>query len=90
MSTNDVGANMARFAVGSIAYMAKTNPQLQIEGIVPHLGTQVSVHWGYFIALLVVIGCVQLGLWALGVRQRRASAGGYENLELSHRHSVVR
>lgn len=36
----------------SLANMVMRNPRIQINGTVPYLGSQVSVRWRYFEALL--------------------------------------
>ncbi|KAL8847561.1 MAG: hypothetical protein Q9221_007420 [Calogaya cf. arnoldii] len=51
----DVGANMARFAIGSIAEMASANSQIQVLGLVPHLGSHLEIHWEYVIGLFAGI-----------------------------------
>lgn len=42
--------------------MTGNSPTLQILGSVPHLGSRLSVHWGYVLALLVGIILVHLPL----------------------------
>ncbi|KAL9000503.1 MAG: hypothetical protein Q9169_000796 [Polycauliona sp. 2 TL-2023] len=51
----EVGANMARFAIGSIAEMASANSQIQVPGLVPHLGSHLEIHWAYVISLFAGI-----------------------------------
>ena len=53
--TDEVGANMAEFALGSIATMASNNPPIQIPGYLPTLGSRLEVTWAFAIALLVSI-----------------------------------
>ena len=53
--TDEVGANMAEFALGSIATMASNNPAIQIPGHLPTLGSRLEVTWAFAIALLVSI-----------------------------------
>ena len=52
---DDVGANMAEFALGSLSTLFTTAPQIQIPGTVPYLGSRLQVFWPYAIALLVAI-----------------------------------
>ncbi|KAL8672247.1 MAG: hypothetical protein Q9168_003270 [Polycauliona sp. 1 TL-2023] len=51
----DVGANMARFAIGSIAEMASANSHIQVQGLVPYLGSHLEIHWEYVIGLFAGI-----------------------------------
>ena len=53
--TDHVGANMAEFAIGSLANLANSNPQIPLEGVVPYLGSRLQVFWPYTIALCVGI-----------------------------------
>ncbi|KAL9631718.1 MAG: hypothetical protein Q9204_004109 [Flavoplaca sp. TL-2023a] len=46
-----VRENMARFAIGSIARMAATNAPIQVEGLVPHLGSHLEIRWGHVAGL---------------------------------------
>ncbi|KAL8910662.1 MAG: hypothetical protein Q9171_004078 [Xanthocarpia ochracea] len=54
-NASHVGANMARFAIGSIAEMAATNPRIQVQGLVPYLGSHLEIHWKYVGVLFVGI-----------------------------------
>ncbi|KAI9889431.1 MAG: hypothetical protein M1814_005294 [Vezdaea aestivalis] len=58
-----VGANMAEFAIGSIAEMARRNPRITVNGIVPRMGTSVQIYWRYAIPLLVFIAAFQAVLF---------------------------
>ena len=40
--------------------MADTNPHIKAPGMVPHLGSRITVHWPYLVALLVGIATVHL------------------------------
>ena len=40
--------------------MARSNPLIEASGTVPHLGSRISVHWNYLVALLVGIATVHL------------------------------
>ena len=62
---DQVGAYLAESALGSIAVMADTNPQLHVNGLVPHLGTRLTVHQKYLIALLVGIAVTHVLLFVL-------------------------
>lgn len=59
-----VGADMAEFAIGSISTMASTNRQIQVESLVPHLGSRLNVHWYFVGPLLAGIAGVHLALFA--------------------------
>ena len=50
-----VGANMAEFALGSLSTLFNSGPQIQIQGTVPYLGSQLQVFWPYAITLLIAI-----------------------------------
>lgn len=56
------GANMAEFAIRSLATMAYRNPPIQVPGLVPYLGTSLNVNWEYVVPLCVFIIAVQLAL----------------------------
>lgn len=55
---------MARFAMLSLATLAKTNPRILIPGTVPYLGTRLHVLWPYAISLLAAIAGVHFILFA--------------------------
>lgn len=65
---DQVGANMAEFAIGSISTMATRNPQIQVNGSVPYLGSHVEVKWYYLIPLVAGISGTHLALFLLNVR----------------------
>lgn len=46
---------MARFAIGSIAEMAAANSRIQVQGLVPHLGSHLEIQWGFVVGLFMVI-----------------------------------
>lgn len=56
------GANMAEFAIRSLSTMAYRNPQIQISGLVPYLGTSLNILWRYVIPLCVCIVAAQVAL----------------------------
>lgn len=60
-----VGAFLAESALGSIAVMANTNPRLLVNGLVPHLGTRIMLH--YSTVLLVGIVVTHLLLFVLAL-----------------------
>lgn len=68
---DEVGANMAYFALSSLAWMATTNPRFNIEDIVPILGYSLSIHWVYVISLCACIAGVHLVLFAAAVYSSR-------------------
>lgn len=63
-SVERIGSNMARFAMLSLATLAKTNPHILIPGTVPYLGTRLHVYWPYAISLLAAIVGVHFVLFA--------------------------
>ena len=54
-SAEKAGANIAEFAIRSLATMVARNPPLYIEGTVPHLGSRLSVN---SVAFGVILGCI--------------------------------
>ncbi|KAL8726216.1 MAG: hypothetical protein Q9166_006841 [cf. Caloplaca sp. 2 TL-2023] len=62
-TTRDVGANMAEFAIGSISRMAVSNSRIQIQGLVPHLGSHLEIRWGYVVGLFAGIILTHLVLY---------------------------
>lgn len=54
-SPDEVGANMAKFALHSLATMVLRNQGIRIPGSVPYLGSRLNVYWRYFIPLLSCI-----------------------------------
>ena len=42
---NQVGADMAEFAIGSMSTMAPTNRHIQVDSLVPHLASPLEVKW---------------------------------------------
>lgn len=63
IKADQVGADMAEFAIGSLSTMASTNHQIQVESLVPHLGSRLTVHWYYVTLLLAGIAGVHLALF---------------------------
>lgn len=53
---------MAEFAIRSLSTMAYRNPQIQVSGLVPYLGTSLNILWEYVIPLCVCIVAVQVAL----------------------------
>lgn len=68
---DEVGANMASFALGSLASMATRNPTFEAEGLVPILGYNLSIHWNYVIALCACIVGIHFVLFAAAVYTSR-------------------
>ena len=62
---DEVGADMAEFALGSIAAMASKNPPQPLPGGLPRLGSQLNVTWGFAAYLLGCIAVVHCALSAL-------------------------
>ncbi len=54
---------MAEFAIGSLATMASKNDRIEHEGMVPHLGSRLSVYWPYAISICVGIAATHLALF---------------------------
>ncbi|KAL2041509.1 hypothetical protein N7G274_005891 [Stereocaulon virgatum] len=69
--TDEVGANMAKFALASLVRMADVNPTFETEGIVPILGYRLSIHWKYAIALFACIVGVHFILFAAAIYTSR-------------------
>ena len=72
---------MAEFAIGSISTLAKQNPRIQLQGTVPHLGTQVEIIWIYASPLLIGIAGVHFILFVTVVYASRVVIiSDYSNL----------
>lgn len=65
LNAQQVGADIAEFAVGSLAAMAKLNPKQYVRGTLPTLGYHLDAHWQYIIALAACIGGVHCLLVAI-------------------------
>ena len=88
-----VGANMAEFALRSLATMAELNSSVQISGRFTYLGSHLEVynHWLNLIAVLLTTASLHLILLLVSVRMTRtvvvtddsstAIAGLLENTE---------
>ena len=69
---DEVGANMAEFAMRSLSTMARTNPQISLHGaLVPHLGSHLIVRWQHVIPLCAVIAGVHFVLFVSAVLATR-------------------
>lgn len=66
-SPDEVGANMAKFALQSLITMVQRNPQIRIRGSVPYLGSRLTVYWQFFIPLLSCIVGLHFALLAVTV-----------------------
>lgn len=62
--------------------MTDNNPTLQTFGSIAHLGSRLSVYWGYVLALLVGIILAHLLLVLGSMRFYRQDAAGASNVEL--------
>ena len=62
---DEVGVDMANFAIGSISTKARTNDQIQVDSLVTHLGSHLEVKWYYVIPLLAGISSTNLALFML-------------------------
>ena len=58
---------MAEFAIGSISTLASRNPQLPVNGLVPYLGSHLTVYWQTAIPLCACIAAAHFALFALAV-----------------------
>lgn len=58
---------MAEFALGSLALLATQTPKIQVNGDVPHLGSNLSIHWGNVIALCAGIVGAHLAIFAAAI-----------------------
>ena len=74
---------MAEFALGSIATLAHTNPQIEAQSLVPYLGSRLSVHWNYIIPLLIGIGLVHLLLVIGAVFLEKSDARREKDVEMT-------
>lgn len=61
------GANIAEHAIVSLAQMVERNPRILTPGLVPYLGSKLSVRWKYFIALLACMLAIDTLLLALSI-----------------------
>ena len=67
-SPDEVGANMAEFAMKSLTTMINNNPPIQANGSLPHLGSRLTVVWPYAGALSAWILGIQFAIFAVVVR----------------------
>lgn len=65
LDAQQVGADIAQYAVGSLAAMAHLNPTHQVPGTLPTLGYHLDAHWQYVIALAACIAGVHCLLVAI-------------------------
>ncbi len=59
------GANIAEFAIGSLAMLVSSNPPIYINGTVPYLGSRLSINpvaFGALLASIVAVHGVVFGL----------------------------
>ena len=68
---DNVSANMAEYALGSIVTMATNNPTVQIPGNLPILGSRLKINWAFAIALLICIAGVHSALFILAFNADR-------------------
>lgn len=64
-SAERAGANIAEFAIGSLATMVSRNPRIYIDGKVPNLGSKLSINavgFGALLACIVAVHGVVFGL----------------------------
>ena len=77
-----VGAFMAEFALGSLATMARLNPLIETQGMVPYLGSRLDVHWNYMIILVIGIAAVHLLLLVGSIIFYKLDDGRSQDIEL--------
>lgn len=65
---------MAEFAIGSISTMATRNPQISVNGSVPHLGSHVEVKWYYLIPLVAGISGAHLAVFMLNIHATKVDS----------------
>ena len=66
-TAEQVGANMASYALSSLAWMATHNPTFSYEGLTPVLGYNLSVHWSYVIEIAVTIVVVHFVFFMVAI-----------------------
>lgn len=89
-----VGANVAEHAIVSLAQLVNRNPTMEIPGMVPYLGSKLSVRWKYFEVLLACMFAVDSLLIVLSYffletpssePEQIQLNGGWVNLEFKKR-----
>ena len=68
-----VRANMAEFALRSLAGMVEANPVISLPGQVPHLGSHLTVHKFYCYGILFVLAVGHTAFFIWGFRLQRKS-----------------
>ncbi|KAL8859899.1 MAG: hypothetical protein Q9178_003732 [Gyalolechia marmorata] len=76
----DVGNKAAKFAMGSIAMMANSNPTVQITGYVPHLGHKLRVYQPYWAILLSGIAVAHFAVSAYTVYWVTRAGGSTDHM----------
>ncbi|KAL8915222.1 MAG: hypothetical protein Q9171_000341 [Xanthocarpia ochracea] len=76
----DVGNKAAKFALGSIAMMANSNPTIQISGYVPHLGHKLRVYQPYLAILLSGIVVAHFAVFAYTVYWATRAGGSTDHM----------
>ena len=83
---DQVGEQFAAFALGSLATMINTNPQIRIPGHLPHLGHSVTLYEPYFAILVAFIVGTHFVIfiatiyWARGAEENEAYGVGMQDL----------
>jgi hypothetical protein len=75
-TASQVGANMAKSAIGSLSNMVSKNPKTFIRGTLPCLGSKLTVRWKYLAALLGFIVAVHSAVFGLNFWAVRHGGGG--------------
>ncbi|KAL6721495.1 hypothetical protein ACLMJK_000599 [Lecanora helva] len=72
-STDLVGANIAEFALGSLAFMASRNPKpITMNGNLTHVGQKLDPHWQSAIPLLSAVVAAHFALFVAAVYTSRS------------------
>lgn len=68
-----IGAQIAKFTLGSLSTMAAFNPHIQVPNArVPHLGSQLTTHWADVIAFFAGIAGVHFVLFTSSIYVTRS------------------
>ena len=68
------GANMAEFALRSLAVMVEANPVISLPGQVPHLGSHLTIHKSFCYGILIALTVGHLAFCSWGFRLQKKSA----------------
>ena len=65
-------ANMAEFALRSLAGMVEANPVISLPGKVPHLGSHLTIHKSFY-GILIILVFGHLAFCIVGIRLKMKS-----------------